>query len=388
MRNSKSKVCHIVSVDMTIKFLLLNQLKFLQSKDYKVSAICSYGKWIKDIEQEGIKVKIINFKRKISPFSDLICLFQLFFYFKKEKFTLVHTHTPKPGLLGQLAAKFASVPIIINTIHGFYFNENTSFLKRKFFIFIEKTAAKYSDFIFSQNKEDIKTAIKEKICPSHKIKFLGNSVDLQKFNSDRFSEEFIIQKKKELKIQSQKNIIGIVGRLVKEKGYLELFQALKIVLEKFPNSLLLVIGPIEKEKKDRFEPGIIKNFGIEKNVLFLGEREDVDEIYPLMDIFVLPSYREGFPHSIIEASAMRRPVVATDVRGCREAVEDGKTGILVPVRNPEKLAQAIIYLLNNPEIAQKMGENGRRKAEREFDEKIIFGRIKTEYQQLIKEKLG
>ena len=121
--------------------------------------------------------------------------------------------------------------------------------------------------------------------------------------------------------------------------------------------------------------------------IFLGERVDVDEIYSLIDIFVLPTHREGVGASILEASAMEKPIIATNIRGCREAVDNGKTGILVPLKNPEKLAEVIIYLFNNPEKAKEMGRKGREKILKEFDEKIIFSRIKIEYQRLIKEKL-
>jgi len=387
MKNSKIKVCHIASTDLAVKFLLLNQLKFLKNEGYEVWAVCSTGKWIEDIKRQGIKVKIVNFKRKISPFSDLIVLFKLFFYFKKEKFQIVHTHNPKPGLLGQLAAKAAGVPIIVNTIHGFYFHENTPFLQKKFFIFVEKIAALCSDLIFSQNKEDMKTAIEEKICGPQKIKFLGNGIDLQKFSSERFPKEFINQKKRELGIKSSFKVIGIVGRLVREKGYLELFATFKNLIKKFPNAILLVVGPIEPEKKDAINPDIVKNYGIEKNVIFLGLREDIDEIYPLMDIFVLPSWREGFPRSVIEALAMGRAVIATNIRGCREAIDDGVTGILVPPKNLEELAEAIVFLLENPEKAKEMGESGKEKAKKEFNENLIFDRIKKEYQRLIQEKL-
>lgn len=383
----KIKVCHVASIDLTIRFVLLNQLKMLKTEGYKVSAVCSPGPHIKEIEKEGIPIKTIKITRAISPVSDLISLIKLFSYFRKEKFDIVHTHTPKPGLLGQMAAKMAGIPIIINTLHGFYFHKNSPFLKRRFYILIERMAAIFSELILSQNREDIKTAIEEKICPPGKIKFLGNGIDLSKFNPERFSREFIEKKKKELKIGPSKKIIGMVGRLVKEKGYFELFEAFKILLKKFPQTLLLIIGPLEPEKKDAISPDVIKDYGIERNVIYLGQRTDLDEIYPLMDIFVLPSQREGFPRSILEASAMRKPVVATNIRGCREAVEDKITGILVPVKNPEKLARAIIYLFENPKDSQKMAEEGRKKAKKEFDENQIFNRIKREYQRLIKEKL-
>jgi len=372
---------------MAVRFLLFNQLKFLKELGYNVYAVCSSGSLIKDVEKQGIKVKTIDFNRGFNLFAHLIAFFKLFFYFKKEKFNIVHTHTPVPGFLGQSAAKMAGVPMIINTIHGFYFQERDSWLKRNFLISIEKIAAKCSNLIFSQNKEDIKTATKEKIYNSQKIKYLGNGIDVQKFNGKRFSKEFIDKKKRELNLNSNFKIIGIIGRLVKEKGYLELFEAFKEVLNRFPDIILLVIGPEEPKKKDKIKQNVVKNYGIGKNVLFLGQRTDIDELYPLFDIFVLPSHREGFPRTIIEALAMERPVLATDIRGCREIIESGKTGILIPLKNPEKIAEAIIYLFENPEKAKEMGRKGREKTKREFDEKIIFSRIKKEYQRLMKEKL-
>ncbi|GAI46810.1 unnamed protein product, partial [marine sediment metagenome] len=150
-------------------------------------------------------------------------------------------------------------------------------------------------------------------------------------------------------------------RFVKEKGYLDLFEAFKIVKSKNPNVVLLLVAPLDKEKKDALDSSIFKDYGIENEVILLGHEKEIsniEEIYPLMDIFVLPSYREGFPYSIMEASAAGRPIVATNIRGCREAVDDRITGILVPVKNPEKLAKAIIYLFENPKDSQKMAEEG------------------------------
>jgi len=385
-KEEKTKVCQVASVDLTVRFLLLRQIQFLKKQGFKVSSVCSKGKWTQEIEAHGIKVKTVKIKRKISPISDLITLFNLIFYFEEENFDIVHTHTPKASLLGQVAAKIAGVPIIINTIHGYYFTENTGFLKRKFFILIEKIAALFSDLIFFQSKEDMETCVKEKIFNLKKIRFLGNGINLKRFNPQRFSSEFIDKKKNNLGINPAVKIIGMVGRLVKEKGYLELFEAFQKVLEKFPQILLLIVGQLDTEKRDSLKPEIVKKYKIGDKIKFLGLREDIEEIYPLMDIFVLPSWREGFPRSVLEASAMGKPVIATDIRGCREAVEDGKTGLLVPVKNPERLAKAITQLLENPEMAREMGGAGAKKAQKEFDENQIFDRINKEYEYLPSQK--
>ena len=386
MKN-RVKICHVTSIDFTLKFMLQNKLRFLKNQGYEVYAVCSPGKWTKDIEKQGIKVKTITIKRKMSPISDLIAFWKLFFYFRKEKFHLIHTHTLKPEFWAQIAAKLAGVPIIVNTIHGFIFGEGPISFKQRFFIFLQRIAARYSDVIFSVSEAMINTAIEKKICEPHLLRYLGRDIDTNRFNALRFSKEFILNKKKQLGIEPNRRIIGIVARLVQEKGYLELFQAFRKVLDKFPNTLLLVVGPGESEKRDAIDPEIVKRYNIQNNVIFLGERTDIDEIYSLMDIFVLPTHREGVGASILEASAMERPVIVTDTGGCPEAVEHGKTGILIHLKDVEKLSQAIIYLFNNPEKAREMGILGRRKILKEFNEALIFDRMKKEYQRLINEKL-
>src|SRR3989344_1940617 len=384
MVRKKLKVCHIANIDITVGFLLMSQLKFLINQGYSVYAVCAKGKMVKDIESQGIRVKTIEIKRKLfSPISDTIAFLKLYFYFKKEKFDIVHTHAPKPGLLGQLAAKLAGVPVIINTIHGLYFTEKSSWLKRKFYILAEKIAALCSTLIFSQNKEDISTMIKEKIAPAEKIKYLGNGIDINKFNIGKYDGAFILKKKKELGLDVNVKIIGTVGRLVQEKGYFELFEAMKEVLKKYPNSLLLVVGPNEPSKKDAFDPSVVKNYGIEKNVVFLGERKDVDEIYPIMDIFILASHREGFPRSVIEAMAMQRPIIVTNIRGCREEIDNGINGIMIPVKSPDSITKEIIFLLDNPSTAVAFAKSARKKAVDNFNEEIVFSRLQVEYQRLL-----
>lgn len=387
MDQYKAKICHVATVDITIKFLLMSQLKFLMDQGYQVHVVCSPGTLMEDIWQEGIIVKGIEIKRKISPFSDIITLLRLFFYFKKEKFDVVHTHSPKPGLLGQLAARMAGVPVIIDTVHGLYVTKDSSLFKRIFFISLKKLAAQCSTIIFSQNREDIATMVRERIAKPEKIIYLGNGIDIAKFNAENFSRSFIEDKKKELGLPTNGNIIGTVGRLVKEKGYLELFEAMKIVLKQYPESMLLVIGPEEPEKKDRFSPRIVKEYGIEKNVLFLGERRDIEELYPLMDIFVLASHREGFPRSVIEAMAMQRPIVVTNIRGCREEIDDRVNGMMVPPKDSHRLADAIIVLLENQKLSQEFAKNARIKAIKEFDEKLVFEIIKKEYARLLEKKI-
>ncbi len=384
----KRKVCHVASADITLKFLLFPQMKYLKHLGYDVYAVSAAGKWIPEIQAAGITVYTPQITRRMfTPLADLIALAHLVSFFRKERFEIVHTHTLKASFLGQIAAFLARVPIRIYTNHGLDF-ENPSFSrwKRALFIVVDKVIARLVHVAFFVNVEDMRIVQREGIYAFHKMRYFGGPVNLDRFNPARFSQEFIQKKKQELGIPLGEKVVGIVGRLVKDKGYFELFEAFKKVLTHFPGAVLLIVGSLEPEKKDRFTMDVLPSFGIGKNTMYLGERTDVEEIYPLMDVFVLPTYREGLGVSILEASAMKLPVVATDIRGCRGSVNKGITGILVPPKNSEKVAEAVLYLLLNPEKAKAMGGAGRKKVEKEFDERVVFERVQREYERLLKEK--
>lgn len=384
------KVCHVVSADIMLRFLLLEQIKYLERLGLETWGVCSDGKWVDEIEKTGVRIKTIEITRNpFTPLADLTALILLIMFFRKEHFDIVHTYSPKAGFLGRIAAKVAGVPIIIYTNLGFYFHEDSPPIKRRILVFLEKITGRFSTLIFSVNKEDIEIAIREKIALPETLKYFGGWVKLDRFRPEKFPCEFIERKKNELGISSRTKVIGIVARLVKEKGYFELFEAFREITKRYPDTILLVVGQAEPHKKDGFViDDISREYGIEKHVMYLGERTDVEELLSLMDVFVLPSRREGIAISILEASAMKKPVVATNIRGCREAVDNGVTGILVPTRDSKKLAEALLRLLSNSEEAKEMGEAGRKKMEREFDEKLVFARLEKEYRRLIKEKLS
>jgi len=387
--NNKIKTCHVTTVDITARFIIFDFLKFLIKQSIDVTLVCSFNKHRDFLDNAGIPTHDIKMTRRITPISDLTSFIKLFLYFKKEKFDIVHTYTPKAGILGRIAARLAGVPVVIHTSYGFYTGVKIPRWQRILIMSGEKVASYFCDLVFSQNKEDIKLAINKKIVNPKKIKLLTYGIDIERFNPLKFNADFILSRKKELGIEDKK-VIGMVGRFVKEKGYIKLFEAFKIIKEKIPNAVLLLVAPSDKEKEDALDITILKEYGIEKDTVILGyknEVADIEQVYPLMDVFVLPSYREGFPYSIMEASAFAKPVVATDIRGCREAVKDGVTGKLVPLDDNDKLAEAIMYFLNNSDKAKEMGTNGRKRAEKEFDERLVFDRIKKEYEDLMKRKL-
>jgi glycosyltransferase involved in cell wall biosynthesis len=305
---------------------------------------------------------------------------------KRERFTVVHTHTPKPGLLGQIAARLAGVPIVINTLHGFYFHDRMSPVWRRFYIALEKIAARCSDLILSQNREDIQTAVREGICASEGIKHLGNGIEVRRFDRARLNTAVLEQKRRELGLPPEAPVVGFVGRLVAEKGVIELFKAARLVKQRLPNVRFLFVGAFDEVKADGVKPEIAREYGVSDICVFAGWRQDMPEMYALMDVFVLPSHREGFPRSPMEASAMKVPCVVTDIRGCREAVEHNRNGVLVPLGDVQALNDAIIELLTDSAKAKQLAQAGRRMALAHFDECLIFEKVKAEYGRLLKEK--
>lgn len=380
------KIAHITTVDYSLRYQLLNQLRTIKQAGYDVVGISTPGPEVPVVEAAGIRHIPVAMTRNFTPLDDLGSLLRLYRVMLREQFTIVHTHTPKPGLLGQLAARMAGVPIIVNTIHGFYFHEHMPVHWRRFYITMEKIAALCSTSILSQNSEDIQTAIKEGICSSHKIQHLGNGIDIQHFDRARLDTAILAQKRAELGLPDDAPVVGFVGRLVRDKGILELLQAMQIVRQNIPSVRLLIIGTIDYEKPDVLKPEIADRYGLQNHAIFAGIRLDMPELYALMDVFVLPSYREGFPRVLMESSAMRVPCVATDIRGCREAVEHRKNGLLVSLGDVQSLAEAIIEILTDREKAHRMGDEGQRIARERFDERLVFEKVLSEYARLLGER--
>jgi glycosyltransferase involved in cell wall biosynthesis len=236
----------------------------------------------------------------------------------------------------------------------------------------------------SQNSEDIQTALREKICRPEKIKYLGNGIDVRRFDRSRLDAQGLARLRQEFGLLEQHQVVGFVGRLVREKGLLELLTAAKLVLQRQPMTRFLLIGPVDDEKPDAFHPDTAREYGVAEACIFTGRRHDMPELFGLMNVFVLPSHREGFPRSPLEAAAMSLPSVVTDIRGCREAVESERNGLLVPLGDVPALANALLRLLENPALAQRMGETGRVMALEQFDEQLFFRTVKTEYARLLK----
>ena len=380
------KVVHVTTVDMSVRHLLLNQLQALRAAGFEVAAISADGPDAAPVRAAGVRHLPVGFTRRMTPWQDLRAAWQLWRIFRREAFTIVHTHQIKAALYAQAVARLAGVPVVVNTIHGFYFHEHTPPLKRSLWILLEKICARSSDLLLSQNREDIETATAAGICPPERIEHVGNGIDVRRFTRSAVPAERVAALRRELGLADGAPVVGFVGRMVKEKGVLELFEAVRRLRERHPRLRLLIVGPADVDKPDVITPDSVAPYGIGDLTVFAGYRHDMPELYALMRVAVLPSHREGMPRSPMEASSMGVPVVATDIRGCREVVRDGQNGLLVPLQDSERLAEAIHRVLSDDELAARLGAGGRARAVEEFDEREMFARTIRAYVRLLERR--
>jgi glycosyltransferase involved in cell wall biosynthesis len=384
--DKRLKMLQVCAVGFTVEKLLIPLIEEM-SKGYDVTTVCTRDDISDKLKAKGYKIDNISIDRKISPLSNLRTVWRLYKYMKREKFHIVHVHTPVAGILGRIAARLARVPIVIYTAHGFYFHDNMGTIKKNIFIAVEKLGGRLSSFIFTQSSEDFKTAIEKKIIDKSKILTIGNGVDVERFEPSRF-EDGTTQEglRRELGIESEDIVVTILGRVVREKGYMEWVQAAKDITDMFDNVKFVAIGGTLESDRDGIKAELdsfISGNKLQDKVIFTGSRSDIPELLAITDIFTLPSYREGMPRSLIEAMCMCKPVVATNIRGCREEVDEGDTGFLVPVADHKLLAEKIKYLIENPKERIRMGLNARKKALEEFDEKKVLIRQREIIEKLV-----
>jgi glycosyltransferase involved in cell wall biosynthesis len=375
---------HVTTSDMSIGVLLLNQLRRYRDAGYEVVAVCSPGPYLERVEQAGIRVATVPMIRAVRPGADLRGLWALVRLFRRERPDIVHTHTPKAGLLGQWAARIAGVPARVHTIHGLYFPGHMTPRTRPVFVGMERATMAFAHLVLSQNPEDVPVAVAEKICRADRIRLLGNGIDLRRYHPGAVPDADVQALRREIGLAPEHRVVGIVARVNREKGYVEFFQAARAIAARVPEARFVVIGPVEAEKFDALDPVVLaREQGLEDRVHYLGLRSDMPVLYRLMDVLVLPSHREGWPRSPMEAAAMGVPAVVTDIRGCRQVVVPGRTGLMVPLRDPGALANAVVQLLSDPEGARRMGEAARAHALETFDEDGVVRRTLDAYRDLL-----
>jgi glycosyltransferase involved in cell wall biosynthesis len=356
-------------------------MKLLRNMGYEIEVAASNVGFTERIEQEGFKVYNLPFSRNPFSISNIKAFFMLLRLMKERKYILVHTHTPIASFLGRIVARITRVSNIVYTAHGFHFHEYGSKLSNFVYYRLEKFAGRFTDVLITINKDDFEIAKEKNIVPKSKVVYIkGVGVDTKKLNPTNINEDDKKEIKEKFSISKKTHVITSIGRLEREKHFEPLIEALRIVKEKEVRFKFFIAGngPLYSSLLKA-----AKSSGLEKELVLLGYTNEVSKILFVTDIYVTASSREGLPVSVMEAMAMERPIVAYNIRGVRDLVEDSVNGFLVPFGDVEALAEKILYLIEHPEIAEEMGKKGRERVEREFSLKVILPKMEALYKEIL-----
>jgi glycosyltransferase involved in cell wall biosynthesis len=384
-KNNRPKIIKVSTVPMSLDLLLKGQLRYL-SEYYEIIGLSGGGPILKKVaEREGIRVKSISMKRSISPFFDLYAIWRLYIFFKKEKPQIVHSITPKAGLLAMLASYLARVPIRVHMFTGLIFPYKKGWLK-VLLIWMDRFICKMATHVYPEGNGVKNDLLSYKITQKT-LKIIGNGnvngIDTKYFSNSHFSANANKKNRDKLGISDLDIVFIFVGRVVTDKGINELVSAFIELQKQFINCSLLIVGPFE----DKLDPiskvskEIIKNH---PKIISTGFVEDVRPYFAMSDLMVFPSYREGFPNVVLQSLAMGIPALVTDINGCNEIVVDGINGWIVPSKNTAALFDKMkdAYLQNEKLAALKLNT---RQSVLKYDRQLLWKAMRLEYQKLLGE---
>lgn len=377
------KLFRISTVPLSLNVLLKGQLHFL-NQFYEVTAISGTGKDLEEVEKrEVVKIHPIEMQRQISLLKDLVSLYKLYSYFKKEKPDLVHSITPKAGLLSMAAAKLAGVPVRIHTFTGLVFPNKSGFTQ-KLLIQMDRFLCSFATHIYPEGHGVKQDLITYKITKKPLAVLANgnvNGIDTSYFNRDKISLENQEQLCVNLGIERHDFVFIFVGRLVSDKGINELVNAFKQIQALFSQAKLLLVGPFEAEL-DALSSATLSEIKENKAIITTGYQDDVRSFFAIANVLVFPSYREGFPNVVLQAGAMELPSIVSDVNGCNEIIIEGENGLIVPAKNEIALKNSMINLIKDANLYDHLKQNARLIIVEKYEQSLVWKAILEEYRRV------
>ena len=379
------KLLRITTVPQSLRGLLKGQLKFMSQNGYQVLGVSSPGDALKDVAvNEGVNTVAIEMTRTISPLKDVKALVQLIQLFRKEKPQIVHTHTPKAGLLGMMAAKLAGVPHRLHTVAGMPLTVATG-TKRQLLNQMEKLTYACATKVYPNSYGLEKIILREKFTNPTKLKVIGkgssNGIDTSQFDPALVSEETKKEIRKDLGIKNDDFVFLFVGRVVRDKGINELVQAFINLYSKNSNTHLILVGSFERHL-DPLQPETENLINNHANIHAVGYKTNVIDYFAMADVLTFPSYREGFPNVVMQAAAMQLNCIVSNINGCNEIIKDGENGWIVPVKDEVKLTEKMQWCLYNQKESKEMGLKNREIMISDYERSYVWNEILKEYQKL------
>ena len=387
-KHSPIKLVHIFTVPSSLEFIS-GQAGYMKDRGFELCAISSPGKALDEFgKREGVRVLGVQMERRITPLKDVIALVKLTKRIREISPNIAIAHTPKAGLLGMIGAWLVGVPVRIYYIRGLPFMTKRG-LRRSLLRITERLSSLLAHRIFCVSHTVRGIALSESLCPRSKIKVIlngsGNGVDAErKFNKEIAGERARIETRRACGIPDEALVVGYIGRIARDKGLAELAEAWNGISGRFSEAHLLIVGPFDPY--DPLPVQVEAKLRAAPRIHLVGHQKDVARFYAAMDVFVLPSYREGFPNCLLEAAAMELPIVTTDIPGCTDLIDDGITGALVPSKDPLALRDAIVSYLVNPDLRRRHGEAARERVLRDFAQEQIWEATYCEWLRLLEER--
>ncbi|MGV4554349.1 glycosyltransferase family 4 protein [Ornithobacterium rhinotracheale] len=385
MKHSQIKLFRTATVPISLDILLRGQLKFL-NQFYQVTAISGKGKNLNAVHQrEGVRTMQVEMQRQISLWKDLISLIKMYRLLKKEKPTIIHSITPKAGLLSMVAGKIAGVPIRIHTFTGLIFPYRTGFLQ-KILILMDKILCACATHIFPEG-EGVKHDLQRYGITHKPLEIIANGnvngIDTNYFSKDQISEDCLESLRKQYNILHDDFVFCFVGRLVKDKGIVELINAFTELNN--PKTKLILVGK-EEPKLDPLPAETIQKMNENPNIIRTGFQSDIRPFLALSHAFVFPSYREGFPNVVLQAQSMELPCIVTDISGSNEIIENNINGTIIPKQNTEELAKAMRDYQNNRVALSILQANTRKNIIAKYTQQYVWDCIHEKYQEILSKR--
>lgn len=383
---NQKKLIRITTVPMALRYLLPGQMLFMSQNGFEVHMISAKGKELDAVlRNEDCSHTIVPMTRKITPWQDLKCLWQLYKIFKKEKPDIVHTHTPKAGLLGMLAAKFAKVPVRIHTVAGLPLMATTG-TKRKLLLFIEKLTYWGAQHVWP-NSYSLKTIIEEnKLAPTNKLNIIGkgstNGIDLKRFSKNVLQQDILEEVKQSINFNDRNCYLLCVGRLVADKGIEELVTAFVRLQPLYRNLKLVLVGQLEQEL-DPLPENIINQIQRNGDIKHIAWSEYVEYYMSIANFFVFPSHREGFPNVLLQAGAMELPIICSKIEGNVDIVSHKKTGLIFEKGNVTEMVELIKNSVEGTVNSLQMAITLRQEIETFYSNGFIWAELANTYEVLL-----
>lgn len=380
----KFKLIRITTVPISLKLLLKDQLRYMDQY-FEVIAVSSSGKELQEVEEsQGVKVKAIKMSRQITPLKDLASLYEMIMFLLKEKPEIVHTHTPKAGLIGMLGAWVTRVPHRLHTVAGLPVMESSG-MKRKMLMFVEWLTYRCATHVYPNSKGLEEFILINNLTTNDKIKVLGNGssngIDTTYFSRTEDVMADGNKIKDEYKLSDDDFVFIFIGRIVKDKGINELLSSFDTLGKTEQKVKLLLVGPFE----DHLDPISEESKAILKhneNIIKVGFQNDVSPFLAISDCLVLPSYREGFPNVVMQAGSMGLPAIVSDINGCNEIIDNGVNGLIIPVKDREALYDSMRKIYQEQELRERLAQNARKQIVVRYDQAFIWQALKDEYMAL------